>query len=78
MAALNKAHVTDPAALGEDLRALAQAVAGWPTSMRQVFTLRKVYGLAPPEIARRLGLTELDVERHLVAAALACAAGCGP
>jgi hypothetical protein len=38
--------------------------------MRSVFTLRKVYETAPPDIARTLGLTE--VKRHLITAALAC------
>jgi DNA-directed RNA polymerase specialized sigma24 family protein len=67
----------DTEAVRDELRALAQQVAQWPTSMRQVFTLRKVYGLRPGDIARRLGLTELDVEQQLIQAALACA-GCEP
>jgi DNA-directed RNA polymerase specialized sigma24 family protein len=54
------------------MQALAQAVADWPTTQRRVFTLRKVYELASPEIARRLGLTESDVEHQLIQAALAC------
>jgi DNA-directed RNA polymerase specialized sigma24 family protein len=54
-----------------ELRHLVARVATWPAPMRQVFTLRKVYGLAPPQIARRLGLTDAQVERHLIAAALA-------
>jgi hypothetical protein len=49
-------------------------VAGWPDRMRQVFTLRKVYGLHPRSVARRLGLSDAEVERYLIAAALACAA----
>jgi DNA-directed RNA polymerase specialized sigma24 family protein len=40
--------------------------------MRRAFTLRKVYEMAPPDIAGTLGLTEAEVERHLITAALAC------
>src|SRR5579864_1522526 len=58
-----------------DARLIA-LVATWPTQMRQVFTLRKVYRLHPRSIARRLALSQLEVERCLIAAALACA-GCG-
>jgi methylmalonyl-CoA mutase cobalamin-binding subunit len=35
-----------------------------------------VYGLHPRSVARKLGLSEHEVERYLIAAALACA-GCG-
>ena len=52
--------------------ALMRSVATWPTAQRQVFTLRKVYGLRPCDIARTLGLSAAEVERHLIAAALAC------
>jgi len=55
-----------------ELVALARSVAKWPTAQRRVFTLRKVYRLRPGDIALRLGLTDADVERHLIAAALAC------
>jgi hypothetical protein len=40
-------------------------------SMRRVFTLRKIYEMAPPDIVRTLGLTGAEVERHLIAA-LSC------
>jgi hypothetical protein len=56
----------------DDVQHLIARVAGWPTPMRQVFTLRKVYGLRPRTIARTLGLSEHEVERCLIAAALAC------
>jgi hypothetical protein len=41
-------------------------------SMRRVFTVRKIYEMAPPDIVRTVGLTEAEVERHLIAPALAC------
>jgi DNA-directed RNA polymerase specialized sigma24 family protein len=59
-----------------ELRRLRLQIAAWPERMRQVFTLRKVYGLHPRSIARRLGLSEHEVEQDLIGAALACA-GCG-
>jgi hypothetical protein len=52
---------------------LIARVAGWPATMRQVFTLRKVYGQSPDEIARTLNLSASAVEQHLIAAVLACA-----
>jgi hypothetical protein len=40
--------------------------------MRRVFTFRKIYETAPPDIVRTLGPTQAEVERHFIAAALAC------
>jgi hypothetical protein len=59
-----------------DLRRLTALAAAFPAPQRQVFTLRKVYGLRPGDIASALGLTEPEVERCLIAAALACASHC--
>jgi len=61
----------------DDLRQLVALAARWPKPMREVFTLRKVYGLRPCTIARLLTLSDQDVERWLISAALACA-GLGP
>ncbi|HEX6859063.1 MAG TPA: RNA polymerase sigma factor [Caulobacteraceae bacterium] len=52
------------------LRAIVEAL---PTQQRRVFTLRKVYGLPPAEIAERLGLSVSTVEKHLVKAVRTCA-----
>ena len=60
----------------DDVQHLIARVADWPTPMREVFTLRKVYGLRPRTIARTLGLSEHEVERCLIAAALACSGTC--
>jgi DNA-directed RNA polymerase specialized sigma24 family protein len=65
-AALRAARPSD-----DDLQRLSRLAATWPATQRQVFTLRKVYGMRPPDIARRLGLTDAAVDRHLIAAALA-------
>jgi RNA polymerase sigma factor (sigma-70 family) len=49
----------------EWLDKLAQTL---PPQCRQVLTLRKVYGLAGKEVARRLGISENTVEAHLAKA----------
>ena len=58
----------------EELQRVIDLVADWPTPMRQVFTLRKVYECTAREIARALDLSDHEVEQCLIAAALACAA----
>jgi RNA polymerase sigma factor (sigma-70 family) len=59
----------------DELRRLRELVAALPTQCRRVFTLRKVYGLAPQEIADRLGLSVSTVEKHLVKAVRLCSEG---
>jgi DNA-directed RNA polymerase specialized sigma24 family protein len=65
-----------PAGTDRELRRLRLQIAAWPERMRQVFTLRKVYDLSPRDIARRLELSNAEVEHYLIAAALACAGAC--
>lgn len=55
----------------DDTAPLFRIAAALPVGTRRVVTLRKVYDLAVPEIAARLGLTTCAVEHHLVTAALA-------
>jgi len=57
----------------DELKRLRAIVEALPTQQRRVFTLRKVYALAPAEIAERLGLSVSTVEKHLVKAVRACA-----
>jgi RNA polymerase sigma factor (sigma-70 family) len=81
-------HVADVGALGladeaadpeatllarDELKRLRAILEALPTQQRRVFTLRKVYGLPPGEIAERLGLSVSTVEKHLVKAVRACA-----
>lgn len=50
----------------QELEAAEVALERLPTRCREVFALRKVYGFSQKEIARRLGISENTVERHLV------------
>jgi len=56
------AGVPDLVALAEDTELLVQAIQVLPVRCRQVFTLRKIYGLSQKEIAARLGISEHTVE----------------
>lgn len=50
----------------EELALLAQAIKSLPANLRSVVTLRQLDGLTQPEIARRLGLSELTVQTYVV------------
>ncbi len=56
----------------DELRLLADIVARLPERPRQVFTLRKVYGLSHRQIADRLGLSVSTVEKHLAKSLRIC------
>ena len=49
----------------DELNRLAQMIAALPGRVREVFTLRRVHGLPQREVARRLGLSESTVEKHM-------------
>ncbi len=49
----------------DELHRLAQAIAGLPAKVREVFTLRRVYGLSQREVAEKMGLSESTVEKHM-------------
>jgi RNA polymerase sigma factor (sigma-70 family) len=49
----------------QELALLRKAIAALPERCRQVFVLRKVYGLPQREIARQLGISENTVEQHV-------------
>jgi RNA polymerase sigma factor (sigma-70 family) len=70
----------DPAVIinGEqELALLLQIAEALPPRCRQVFTLRKVYGLSHKEIANRLGITPHTVEAQLGKAMRRCAKALG-
>jgi RNA polymerase sigma factor (sigma-70 family) len=58
----------------QELALLSAAVAQLPARCRQVFTLRKVYGLSQKEIASALKISENTVEQHLAKGVRLCSA----
>jgi len=58
----------------QELALLTRAVARLPERCRQVFTLRKVYGLSQKEIAAELKISENTVEQHLAKGTRLCSA----
>lgn len=52
----------------QEILMLREAVSQLPKRCRQVFTLRRVYGLSQKEVAIELGIAEHTVERHLARA----------
>jgi RNA polymerase sigma factor (sigma-70 family) len=53
------------AAARQDLRFALAVIAAMPPKRRQAFTLRKIEGLSQREIARRMGISESTVEKHI-------------
>ncbi|MDY6922867.1 MAG: sigma-70 family RNA polymerase sigma factor [Pseudomonadota bacterium] len=49
----------------DELQQLGEAIASLPARVRDVFTLRRVDGLSQREVARRLGISESTVEKHM-------------
>ena len=50
----------------EELRRLAQAIDSLPPRCREVVWMRRVDDLPQKEVARRLGITEKSVEKHVM------------
>lgn len=49
----------------QELRHVAEAIAQLPAKCREVFIVRKVHGLSQRETARKLGIAESTVEKHV-------------
>ncbi|MBP2161473.1 MULTISPECIES: RNA polymerase sigma factor [Asticcacaulis] len=49
----------------DELHKLAEAVARLPGKVRDVFILRRVHGLGQRDVAKKLGLSESTVEKHM-------------
>jgi len=49
----------------QELRRVTELIADLPTKCREAFTLRKVEGLSQRDVARRMGISESTVEKHI-------------
>lgn len=68
-----KAQVDEIVNAHQELELLAEVVRMLPRRARQVFTLRRVYGLTQREIAVHCGISETTVEQLLARAVRRCA-----
>lgn len=66
-------NAAESAAANQELEILAEAIRTLPDRCRQVFTLRKIYGLSQREVAARLGISENTVEVQMGRGARRCA-----
>lgn len=58
----------------QELELLTEAIQSLPDRCRQIFTLRKVYGLSQAEIAEKLGVSENTVSAQLTIGVKKCMA----
>ncbi len=66
------ADVTETVARNQELELLTEAIQALPDRCRQVFTLRKVYGMSQGEIAAKLGISEHTVSAQLTIGVQKC------
>jgi RNA polymerase sigma-70 factor (ECF subfamily) len=66
-------NVRETVAKYEELEILTQAIQALPDRCRQIFTLRKVYGLSQADIARRLDISARTVNAQLTIGLNKCA-----
>ena len=66
--------VAETVSRNQELELLREAMQALPTRCRQVFTMRKLYGLPHREIAAQLGISERTVEAQIDKAMRRCAA----
>lgn len=64
--------IPETIAHNQELELLTEAIQSLPDRCRQIFTLRKVYGLPQAEIAARLGLSENTVSAQLTIGVKRC------
>jgi len=62
---LDEDDVAETVARNQELELLTEAIQSLPDRCRQVFTLRKVYGMSQPDIARKLGISARTVSAQL-------------
>lgn len=68
------ADVAETVARNQELELLTEAIQALPDRCRQVFTLRKVYGLSQAEIAKTLGISEHTASAQLTIGLHKCTA----
>lgn len=66
--------VAETVARNQELELLTEAIQSLPDRCRQVFTLRKVYGLSQSEIAKTLGISEHTASAQLTIGLHKCTA----
>ena len=64
--------IPETIARNQELEILTAAIHSLPDRCRQIFTLRKVYGLSQSDIARQLGLSENTVSAQLTIGVKKC------
>jgi RNA polymerase sigma factor (sigma-70 family) len=66
------AGIPEIVARNQELEMLTEAIQSLPDRCREIFTLRKVYGLSQMEIAKQLGLSENTVTAQITIGAKKC------
>ena len=69
----DRPDAAESAAASQELEILAEAIRQLPHRCRQVFTLRKIYGLSQREVAAHLEISEHTVEVQMGKGARRCA-----
>lgn len=69
----DKPGIPESLARSQEHELLTQALQSLPERCRQVFTLRRIYGLSVKEIALRLGIAEKTAEAHISLGLRRCA-----
>jgi RNA polymerase sigma-70 factor (ECF subfamily) len=64
--------IPESIARSQELEILTEAIQSLPDRCRQIFTLRKVYGLSQAAIARQLGISENTVSAQLTIGVKKC------
>lgn len=57
--------VAETVTRNQELELLTEAIQSLPDRCRQIFTLRKVYGMSQPDIAKKLGISAHTVSAQL-------------
>ena len=66
--------IPETVARNQELEMLTEAIQSLPDRCRQIFTLRKVYGLSQSQIASQMGISECTVSAQLTIGVHKCTA----